>query len=237
MFTKEEQSNSNVVFFASRKQMSEAFITSAILALSGGFQDAYTYINRGEVFANAQTGNIVLMAGNFFEGKYSFGLRYLIPLLAFVIGIYVAEYIHKNHQNMRILHWRQAVVLLEMIVLFAVAFIPQDYNQIANALVSFSCAMQVQSFRKINGYAYASTMCIGNLRSGTESLYAFVHSRKRKDFMKTMHYIGIICFFAIGAGFGRICTNHYFEKAIWVSCILLFICFSIMFIAPTKEDK
>ena len=32
-----------------RVQMSEAFITSVFLALSGGFQDAYTYFTRDEV--------------------------------------------------------------------------------------------------------------------------------------------------------------------------------------------
>ena len=44
------------------KQMSEAFVNSAFLALSGGFQDAYTYFTREEVFSNAQTGNVVLMS-------------------------------------------------------------------------------------------------------------------------------------------------------------------------------
>ena len=32
------------------------------LAFTGGFLDAYTYLLRGGVFANAQTGNMVLMA-------------------------------------------------------------------------------------------------------------------------------------------------------------------------------
>ena len=36
-----------------RGQMSEALLTAAFLSLSGGLQDAYTYIARGEVFANA----------------------------------------------------------------------------------------------------------------------------------------------------------------------------------------
>ena len=53
----------------SGKQMSEAFICSAFLALSGGFQDAYTYNTRNEVFSNAQTGNVVLMSQNFMTGK------------------------------------------------------------------------------------------------------------------------------------------------------------------------
>ena len=47
------------------KQMSEAFCNSLFLALSGGFQDAYTYNSRGKVFSNAQTGNVVLMSQHF----------------------------------------------------------------------------------------------------------------------------------------------------------------------------
>ena len=35
--------------------MSESFCNSAVLALSGGFQDAYTYNTRNEVFSNAAT--------------------------------------------------------------------------------------------------------------------------------------------------------------------------------------
>lgn len=46
-------------------QMSDTFTNAIFLTLSGGFQDAYTYLCRGKVFANAQTGNIVLMSTHF----------------------------------------------------------------------------------------------------------------------------------------------------------------------------
>lgn len=36
-------------------QMSEAFQLGAVLAVIGGFLDAYSYLLRGGVFANAQT--------------------------------------------------------------------------------------------------------------------------------------------------------------------------------------
>ena len=52
-----------------RGQMSEAFCTAMFLSLSGGLQDVYTYLFRGKVFANAQTGNIVLMAVHAFAGE------------------------------------------------------------------------------------------------------------------------------------------------------------------------
>lgn len=55
----------------SKKQMSESFLTAAFLSISGGLQDAYTYIFRGKVFANAQTGNIVLLSQSITERDYA----------------------------------------------------------------------------------------------------------------------------------------------------------------------
>ena len=51
-----------------RGQMSDSFRAAVFIILSGGFQDAYTYTCRGEVFANAQTGNIVLLSTALFGG-------------------------------------------------------------------------------------------------------------------------------------------------------------------------
>ena len=150
--------------------MSDAMLTITFLTFSGGLQDAYSYCMRGKVFANAQTGNIVLMSGCFFDGDFHRGLHYLIPVLAFVCGVFVAEQVHMRYKNMKRVHWRQLVVLAEVIMLFSVGLMPESANMAANALTSFACAMQVQTFRKVNGYTIASTMCIGNIRSEIESL-------------------------------------------------------------------
>ena len=65
-----------------RGQMSEAVSTGIFLTLSGGFQDAYTYYTRGKVFANAQTGNIILLGHNAMNGDFTDAFRYLVPVLA-----------------------------------------------------------------------------------------------------------------------------------------------------------
>ena len=70
-----------------RGQMSEAFRTVMFLSASGGLQDAYTYIGRGKVFANAQTGNIVLMSQSLFDGDLSRFAHYFIPVLSFALGV------------------------------------------------------------------------------------------------------------------------------------------------------
>ena len=70
-----------------KMQTSETFLLSAILAVSGGFQDAYTYNVRGEVFSNAQTGNVVLMSQHFLMGDWYKALHYLFPIVAFAFGV------------------------------------------------------------------------------------------------------------------------------------------------------
>lgn len=214
-------------------QMSESFLTAVFLSLSGGLQDAYTYLFRGKVFANAQTGNIVLLSSNIMDGQWDRVLHYLVPLCAFALGVLVAEKMRESFCNMQRLHWRQLVVLGEGLLLFLVGFLPQEQNLLANAIVSFACAMQVQAFRKVHGYPFASTMCIGNLRSGMDALVAFGHTHDKNALWKSLQYFAIIFIFALGAGIGTQCVGIFGERTIWLSCALLLVSLCFMFI---KED-
>ena len=213
--------------------MSEAMSTGIFLTLSGGFQDAYTYYTRGKVFANAQTGTIILLGHNAMNGDFTDAFRYLVPVLAFAGGIYISEVIRGVYREYGKLHWRQIVVVLEILLLFVVGFLPQSMNMAANILVSFVCAMQVEAFRKMKGSAYASTMCIGNLRSATEMLYRYRHTKEKGCLEKCLRYYGVILVFGIGAALGSFMTSLFEERTIWISCGFLFVCFCIMFI---KED-
>lgn len=216
-------------------QTSETFLLSAILALSGGFQDAYTYNVRNGVFSNAQTGNVVLMSQHLMEGNWMRALHYLFPVLAFAFGVLVAERIGHTYKNARKIHWRQIVVLIEILILLAVGFMPQKFNMAATMLVSFACAMQVQTFRKVSGYSYASTMCIGNLRSGTEAFTGYLQTHDTEKLKKALYYFGIILFFGLGAGIGGNLSIRFGYHMIWVSSGLLLISFLLMFVE--KMDR
>ena len=54
--------------------MSESIKLGVILAIAGGFMDAYSYMCRGKVFANAQTGNILLLGINISERNWHMAL-------------------------------------------------------------------------------------------------------------------------------------------------------------------
>lgn len=202
-------------------QTSESFRLSALLSFSGGLQDAYTYNVRGKVFANAQTGNVVLMSQSIMMGNWSSGIHYMLPLLAFAAGVFLTEQIENKYKRNKRVHWRQLILFIEILLLSAVGFMPAKIDVLANMLVSFACAMQVQAFRKVHGYGYASTMCIGNLRSGTESLSQYLRNRDRESLVKALHFFGIILIFAIGAGIGGILSGVFYIRTIWGSPLLL----------------
>ena len=202
-------------------QMSETFLNSAVLAVSGGFQDAYTYFTRDKVFSNAQTGNVVLMSQNFMTGQWGDGLRYLFPILAFAIGVVAAERIQSTFKYAKKLHWRQMILLIEILILFVVGFMPGELDMLATVLVSFSCAMQVEAFRKMHGMAFATTMCTGNLRSGTELLAVGTLENNGEQRKHGLWYYWIDLVFVAGAAASALLCQVLAERAVWVCAAAL----------------
>ena len=67
------------------KQHSDSLFIGIILFFIGGFQNVYTYLNCGKIFANLQTGNMMWMAIALAEKDVLGAARYLIPLGSFCI--------------------------------------------------------------------------------------------------------------------------------------------------------
>ena len=140
-----------------QRQMSETFRLGALLTVVGGFLDTYTYLSRGGVFANAQTGNIVLLGLSLAQGNYEMLLHYLIPILAFAAGVMVTDMVRAHFRPRPAIHWRQLIVAAEFLILLMVAYVPPGrWDAAVNVAVSLVCAMQVDILRKIRGNAVAT---------------------------------------------------------------------------------
>ena len=211
------------------KQMSESLILVVLLTIVGGFFDAYTYACRDQVFANAQTGNIVRLGIMIADGNYLQVIRYSIPILAFIIGVYLTVGIRYHHDSSSF-HWRQSILLVECIVVVIVSMIPiGKWNLLANVMISFICAMQAECFRKVQGSPFSSTMCTGNLRSATECFYQAVHGLNPSALAKCKQYGSIILSFIFGAILGTWLTHYLLEKAILLCLFPMIISFFMMF--------
>ena len=196
-----------------QRQVSETMRLGILLALSGGLMDAYSYLFRGEVFANAQTGNILLCSVALSQGEWGVAVQYAFPVLAFGLGILMTFLIRQRFRNRtNRIHWRQLGVLAEILLLTLVAFLPQQANLLANSLISI-----------------ATTMCIGNLRAGIHAAAEFGFSRKREDRNRAITYFTVILAFALGAVLGNLAIAQWGTWAILGSSALLLVCFGLMF--------
>ena len=209
------------------KQASESIELGIVLALAGGFMDVYSYVARGGVFANAQTGNILLTGVHLSEGDFALAIRYAVPVICFAVGIMLADLVHERFYSR--FHWRQVTVFAEALILLGVSCMSSELDLPANCLTSFACGMQVESFRKIHGHGIATTMCIGNLRSALQSVDDYIVTHKRGFLENGALYFGIIACFVAGAVLGNWCVDMLGLRAIAVASLLLLFAFVIMF--------
>ena len=97
-------------------------ILGILLAIVGGFLDAYTYISRNGVFANAQSGNIVLLGVKAAQGQWTEAFLHIPPILAFILGVAVTETFKQPRFVSVLPDTSRIVLLLEIVVLIIVGF-------------------------------------------------------------------------------------------------------------------
>lgn len=212
-----------------KRQISESIEVGIFLALSGGFMDAYSYINRGKVFANAETGNIILMALKVCEGKFFEAVNYLIPIISFAVGVAICEIIKYRKERINMIHWRQILVLFEIFAFIVVGFLPQEMNRVANSIISMISGIQFATFPKIRGTAIATTMCTGNLKTGTQNMYRGIKTGDRSAIEKGLYYYVCILVFIAGTAIGYFAVKLMAEKAIFLAALAMTNIFIMMF--------
>jgi uncharacterized membrane protein YoaK (UPF0700 family) len=218
-----------------KRQMSESLYLGALLAITGGFLEAYTYISRGRVFANAQTGNIALFGIKLAERNFRDAFPYLLPILAFILGVFIAARVRDVWRTKRF-HWRQFVLVLEMLCLTGVALMERDeQNDFANILVSFVCAMQIQAFQKMDGHSILSTVCTGNLRNASVFLARFREMGTKNALKQSFMYFFSIQCFLLGVLIGAGLTNLFSKRAVLFACAILLAAFCLLFIEEAQN--
>jgi len=209
-----------------------------LLAMVGGYLDAYTYIGRGGVFANAQTGNIVLLGLYAAQGRWMQAILVVPPIAAFVCGVAAAELIKNIASKGLIRDWAQGVLLIEMCILILVGFIPASVPDLyVTVTISFIASIQVSSFRTLIDSPYSSTMCTGNLRSATKAFYEAVTNHDRLAARRSGRFFAIILAFLYGAVLGGVLTARFSEQSVWAAVLLLSVSFCMLFVDERRRNR
>jgi uncharacterized membrane protein YoaK (UPF0700 family) len=193
-----------------------------LLAVVGGFLDAYTFVSRDGVFANAQTGNIVLFAVKAANEEWEAALHYIPPVLAFILGVLVSQIVKIPHVRELLHSYRRSILILECLVLIFVGILPKSVpNLFVTVCIAFVSSLQISTFNKLDKWNYSSTMTTGNLRTATQAAYsAFIENNQeaKKQFKE---FLVIILSFLLGALLGTFSTTNIGDKSIWIAAGIL----------------
>ena len=175
-----------------------------LLTLVGGYLDAYTYFERGGVFANAQTGNIVKLGIALANGAHDLYLRYLVPICAFTLGLLASLVIKEVLERRQMRLVRRTVLAAEIAGLAMVGLIPlrENLDIVANSIVSFVAAMQYETFTTFRGEAIVTTMSTGNLKKCVDALFEGILHRDNAKLLRSVLFLSIIATFTLGAFVG-----------------------------------
>lgn len=216
------------------RDYTQRYTVASLLSFIGGFLEIYTFIYRGRVFANAATGNMIFFGYHLAYGEMFDALKYFIAIVFYAYGVFVAASIQDKLTKSKSIIWHQFVLLFEILCLIAVFFIPYGkLDFVANALITFSCAMQYQAFRRVKGLPFASTMCTGNLRSGTDAIFSTIKTNDKTSLKKAIYYYGIIAYFIIGGIIGALLLKYVGLYSFFIIPIGLFI--TVLLITPPRQ--
>jgi uncharacterized membrane protein YoaK (UPF0700 family) len=213
------------------KSLSDLPLESAVgvaclLSLSGGFLDAFTYLGHGQVFANAMSGNVVLLGAMAAIGNWRQALRHIPPLIAFMAGVFMAQAIRLPVGRIAP-HWPALLSLaVEIVVLTVIAFLPRTFPDLWIVLsISFAAALQNSSFTRVRNWPYNSVMTTGNLRRFAEGLFTGTVPRLDPEILEQAWVFGsiIVCFLA-GAFIGGLTTDRLHNAALAIPVMVL--CFA-----------
>ncbi len=213
----------------------ETFFVSSMLMATAGFLEVYTFLLKGGVFCNAQTGNVALLGMMLAQGDLWGAFSYLIPILAYIVGILLTlcmpEHLHRG------IRWETVFILLEIVGLAAVGCLPDTVHfGVSTVTVAFLCSMQYNTFKKAHGIPMATTFCTNNLRQATIFTYQALCKKEEGAARKAWFYAGILLCFAAGAALGTLACEVYRERAIWWNAAALVPVAVVMLAADLKKQ-
>lgn len=212
-----------------------------VLMVVAGFFGAYTFLLRGNVFCNAQTGNVVLMGMALGAGKWKEALYYLIPIFAYTLGAFVSELLPNPVKHHLPVRWDTLLITIEMLAVLALGFVPLSAPvQIAQVTINFVASMQYNTFRQAEGVPMATTFATNHIRQlgiGLAKEISHFRLQDKAHRKKLREHFAMLIFFLAGAVIGTLLCNLLDEKAIWATQLPLGVLLGIFLYADFVGEK
>lgn len=207
------------------------------LIMVSGFWGAFTYLLRGNVFCNAQTGNVVLLGLAIGSGQISEAIYYMIPISAYLAGAFISETLPNPIKRIMQIRWDTLLIGVEIIVVIILGFIPESFPvQISQVAINFIASMQFNTFRQAQGTPMATTFATNHIRQIGIGLAKEIQHRNKEDKshrIKLEKHFFMLLYFLLGAIIGTVFCNLIKGRAIWITFLPLICLFYLMI----RDDK
>ncbi len=208
----------------------ETMLQGVLLATVGGFLDAFTYVAY-RVFANVQTGNVVLFGVDVAAAHWRQAWLRLAPVAAFLLGVLIVERLGRIRRLRRPL---RIALAIEIIGVAVVATLPdQSPELVITVIVSLVAAIQFAMFRTLVDTPYTSLATSGNMRSMVVALHRRFVDRDRSAGPQAVRFSAVVGGFMAGAVIGALTTDHWGHAAAAIPAGLLV----VVFVALVRETR
>ena len=203
------------------------------LSFLSGALDAYTYLRQGGVFAGMQTGNIILMLIRLSQGAFSEVIPYLVSIIMFCLGTFLAKAIQDLAKHRSRHHSGTLILLYEMVLLCLASIFESDSpSLLVTSIIALAAAAQFLEFRSLKEYSYANNMMTGNLRNFISALYDAWILKERKAEEKA-HAVGrVIVSFMLGVLVSALMASHIRAYSIWLLAFGLMVVIGLAHFQP-----
>lgn len=216
---------------------SRSLRVATLLTVANGFIDAYTFLAHGGVFANAQTGNVVLFGVGLARPDVAKPLAHLWPILAFVAGLAAARALNSPSAEAALRYPLRFSLVVQIVVLAIIATLPATVPQwLITTSIAFVSALQLSLFRTVRSATFVTIAMTGNLRRTTEALHDAVHGDASERRLAAL-YVALVCGFTGGAVVGALITSHLGTTAVWIPAAIIAVALSQYYLDDLRHRR
>lgn len=212
------------------------FVGGLVLLAATGFVDAYTFLAHGHVFAEAQTGNLVLIGVGAVDPSIVPFWRPLVTFASFVAGVSAAWVLGRAATARA----PQVVTLaFEVVVLTVVGFLPGSFpNAVVAATIAFAAGLQIAAFNRIGAAKFTTVVMTSNSSATVNASLQALVTRARGDVTLAVRLVAALAAFLAGALIGALLTEAVGGRAAWFAA-RLFVVAGVAYLArlPGAERR
>lgn len=192
-----------------------------------GYLGGFTFTVRGNLFVNAQTGNLVYLSVGIGTFNKTLIFQTLTLFLVYSLGLISAEIISKKYKNKYL--WEQHFFIFSIFLTFIIGFfsetLPFEFTLFP---IAFIVAAKFVSFEKVQGLTMATGFCTNHLKQTCLNFVRFFRTKDIQKLKNTISHFCMIISFVLGTSLAVYLGSLLHEKTILLASffyLIVLFCF------------